>query len=97
MNPIKFWLNNRKIKKQNKLSNSFPKERKYTIHICQFNKCKQKLGTTNRYHCPYCDREFCSKHRIPEEHGCKNPKTPREMKQNSSVLSFSGGKTSVRR
>jgi len=85
MSSLKFWLNNLKVKRQKKevkkREEHFSKERTYTHHICQFKKCKKKLGIINRYKCPYCSREFCDKHRLPENHNCKNPKLPYDMKK----------------
>lgn len=47
-------------------------------------KCEYCHGTVKSYLdgflCPYCKKWHCSKHRLPEKHGCANPKKPRGMK-----------------
>lgn len=44
--------------------------------VCQIKFCGTKLNVINTYRCPYCNRFHCDKHRLPEEHGCTNPKNP---------------------
>jgi len=47
-------------------------------------KCKRTYKNTviSRFHCPYCDKYFCEKHRLPEIHKCAgNPTLPNSMKQ----------------
>ena len=36
---------------------------------CNFKKCKKKLILSN-LECKYCEKRFCSGHRLPEEHKC---------------------------
>lgn len=48
---------------------------------CQFQVCTKKINSFTRYECNYCHKEFCENHRLPEEHGCKNPKLPLYMKR----------------
>ena len=44
------------------------------------NYCKAKIkGLLDSYECQHCGKSHCTKHRLPEEHGCKNPKKPRGM------------------
>lgn len=51
---------------------------------CYYPSCKKKLiGFV--YQCPYCNGIFCEKHRLPENHGCKNPQLPREMRIGSVI------------
>ena len=46
--------------------------------------CKKRYTNfINIFECPYCNRIFCEKHRIPENHNCKNPKKPEEYKKGS--------------
>jgi predicted nucleic acid binding AN1-type Zn finger protein len=85
MNPLKFWLTNYRIKKERKKEQEreehfkkVNKEKKN--YVCQLRGCKNKLkGLT--YKCPYCHKEFCEEHRLPENHKCKNPRKPKEMKR----------------
>jgi predicted nucleic acid binding AN1-type Zn finger protein len=85
MNPLKFWLENRKIKKEKKKEQQreehfkkVNKRRKY--YHCQFRGCGNELkGLT--YTCPYCHKRFCEKHRLPENHKCKDPRKPQEFKK----------------
>jgi hypothetical protein len=56
-------------------------KKKYHKYICSLRKCKTKLKLVNRFKCNYCKREFCQKHRLPEEHNCKDPKLPFQMKK----------------
>lgn len=48
---------------------------------CQFKGCDEKISTLTRYECPYCHKQFCERHRLPENHNCKNPKLPDYMKR----------------
>ena len=78
--------NELKIENQNLPKESiFIKERRITH--CQARGCKEKLTLLN-YHCRYCDKKFCEKHRLPEEHRCPNPKLPIEMRKKSSLVYY---------
>jgi predicted nucleic acid binding AN1-type Zn finger protein len=85
MNPIKFWLNNLKVKREKQKAEEreeyfkrVNKIRKY--HHCQLKDCKTELSGLT-YTCPYCHKEFCEKHRLPENHKCKEPRKPQEFKK----------------
>ena len=41
--------------------------------VCNARDCRIKLNLANRHDCNYCGGYYCEKHRLPEEHGCKNP------------------------
>ena len=41
--------------------------------------CKKEPSVVDLFECPYCGNFHCKKHRVPEEHGCPNPKKPREL------------------
>jgi len=43
---------------------------RYNCDIC--NADLKPIGA--KFHCKYCNGFFCSKHRLPEDHNCKNPK-----------------------
>lgn len=34
--------------------------------------CNKKLGSIGKYHCRYCDKDYCINHRLPEDHKCPN-------------------------
>lgn len=81
----------REKKKKQKREEYFLKKngKKIKRYVCQFRECRNKLkGLT--YKCPYCKKEHCEKHRLPERHKCKDPTCPAEMK-NSTVISYSRG------
>jgi len=40
-----------------------------TAKHCSF--CNQELYVLKDYHCRYCRKDFCPKHRLPEQHYCK--------------------------
>ncbi len=93
MNPIKFWFTNYKIKKAKKKEQEreeyfkrVNKEKKH--HVCQLRGCKNKL-TGLTYKCPYCHKEFCEEHRLPENHKCKNPRKPKELKRGYGTKNYS--------
>ena len=81
------WLSNYKHKKLIKKAIRKAKEEsekdklKRKIFTCQYPKCKNKVMGTSRFRCPYCNKVFCEKHRLPEHHKCKNPKLPDSMKR----------------
>ncbi|MBU2652469.1 MAG: AN1-type zinc finger domain-containing protein [Bacteroidetes bacterium] len=49
--------------------------------VCNFKGCKKKLNLINTYHCPYCDKDHCETHRIPEKHECESPRLPYGMRK----------------
>jgi len=52
--------------------------------------CKVEKGFPDYFYCKYCKKYHCDKHRIPEEHECSgNPMLPRELKENSTPISYS--------
>lgn len=53
-----------------------PEKKKRIPRGCQYPNCKKKLNFITTFHCPYCDKYHCDKHRLPENHECKNPKKP---------------------
>lgn len=96
MNFIKFWINNWKIrrdkirrKKLEKKFNLIDERKKGNRCVCSLRNCKQKLKVVNRFRCSYCGREFCDKHRLPEDHDCRRNLTlPSEMKKIFESWSF---------
>lgn len=40
------------------------------MHYCNFFECKRKAKPIIG-HCSYCKFHFCLKHRLPEQHECK--------------------------
>jgi hypothetical protein len=65
----------------------------YIFGICPYNKCKRKLNYLNTFHCPYCHKYHCEKHRLPENHKCTgNPELPSYMKKGFGVKKNYEGK-----
>ena len=53
---------------------------------CEF--CGERVSDgIDAFYCKYCRKWHCSEHRLPEQHNCKNPKTPKGM--TGSVISYS--------
>lgn len=38
---------------------------------CATQKCKKSISIF-RFKCSYCQKEYCTKHRLPEEHSCES-------------------------
>lgn len=55
---------------------------KRNITKCQLEGCGNKINAVTRYNCQYCDKDHCEDHRLPEDHGCKNPKLPNDIIKN---------------
>ncbi len=68
---------------------------KYRWDRLKCYQCKMKYTDyLEVYECHYCNRIYCSKHRVPEYHNCKSPKKPEEfMKGLGGRMTFSGNKT----
>ncbi|MDO9324125.1 MAG: AN1-type zinc finger protein [Methanoregula sp.] len=49
-------------------SKFFGKEKPPVYENCSF--CRERVYLP--FHCEYCGRYFCGKHRLPCEHDCKN-------------------------
>ena len=68
------------FKKEQKVSDEEIKKiyQKYRIDSNVCFKCKKEYkGYTDRFLCKYCEKYFCSEHRLPEEHNCwGEPKAP---------------------
>lgn len=56
-------------------------------------KCKKPYKScTDQFKCKYCEKQFCSNHRLPENHNCwGKPKAP----PGGHRVIYSGGKTTV--
>ncbi|EJW02621.1 hypothetical protein EDEG_02979 [Edhazardia aedis USNM 41457] len=54
--------------------------------ICSFRSCNIKVKI--KIECKFCKKMYCGKHRIPEEHECKNMDCWKKeaMERNSSKL-----------
>jgi len=37
---------------------------------CNYNNCKIKIGLVNSFTCQKCNNNYCSKHRLFEDHNC---------------------------
>lgn len=59
--------------------------------LCSFCRSIFK-GPVDLFHCHYCSNDYCSKHRLPEEHNCKG-KT-KSLASNHRVI-YSKGRTTV--
>lgn len=46
-----------------------PEPKQPVQKFCSF--CNQELFVLKDYHCRYCRKDFCPKHRLPEQHDCK--------------------------
>jgi predicted nucleic acid binding AN1-type Zn finger protein len=74
-NKIKERLKTRKQLKEIEVKNQI-KEVKITYDGC-FKCGRQFTDFTDKYRCKYCQKYFCSDHRLPENHNCSgNPKAP---------------------
>jgi len=62
------WLNKRIIVPDEEISEKYEEARtdKSRCFLCQ----EKYAGFTDKYNCKYCKKNFCSKHRLPEEHDC---------------------------
>jgi predicted nucleic acid binding AN1-type Zn finger protein len=57
-------------------------EKEYENQRTDYQKCnfcgKKYQNSTDRFRCKYCDKCFCTKHRLPENHNCTgSPQTPK--------------------
>lgn len=50
-------------------------------NVCPVPGCKEKLTITNKYQCGVCKVTFCMKHRLPEDHPCKEVRKPKSQPQ----------------
>ena len=55
------------------------------------NICGDLPSVVESFFCKYCENYHCKKHRLPEDHNCKNPKRPRGM--TSGRVTYSKGNT----
>ncbi|SRR3989344_186738 len=74
----------KKIKRNynNILIPNFSTEPPKLITQCEYPSCKRKINGWTRYNCPYCGKNHCEEHRLPEKHKCPNPRTPEYIKRN---------------
>ena len=47
--------------------------------------CDNPINSATMFFCKYCDKGFCEIHRLPEDHKCKNPKLPYDMRKGYGV------------
>ncbi len=90
---LKDWINNRRLRKEKEQRefNEIVSEEEPKKEFCDFKGCKKKLRGLDDYPCKYCHKEFCDKHRTPEEHKCEgNPTTPSQMKHGGQKYSSEG-------
>ncbi|CCU74636.1 unnamed protein product [Blumeria hordei] len=69
------WASRRREANLSKTSHpSPPPSLRQVEKLCEFNTCKVTIGTSlsTAVHCSACNREYCLKHRIIEEHDCRN-------------------------
>jgi tetratricopeptide (TPR) repeat protein len=57
--------------------------------FCNF--CHISVSKIEIFYCKYCKTYHCPEHRLPEQHSCKNAKTPKGMKGGRII--YSKGKT----
>jgi len=83
------------FKKEQKVSDEKIKKiyQKYRLDTDVCFTCNNKYKSwSDKFLCKYCEKYFCSKHRLPEEHNCwGEPKAP----PGGYRVIFSGGQTSV--
>ena len=41
--------------------------------------CKKEIASLDKYHCKFCQQDFCSAHRLPESHNCWETRMYREF------------------
>ena len=56
----------------NNNNNNIIKNNKNDIKKPRCFVCRKKTKTLIPFYCSYCDNNFCTSHRLPEEHNCKN-------------------------
>lgn len=49
--------------------------------ICNTKDCYQIINVYTRFNCQHCGNHHCEKHRLAENHDCKNPMLPDYMKK----------------
>lgn len=55
------------------------------------NKCKKEI-TDLYFHCRYCNQNFCSEHRLPEDHECEELNKYKEQNKNRWIKAVKGDK-----
>lgn len=56
--------------------------------LCPVDGCREKLTTVNKFECKKCNTEVCLKHRLSQDHQCKEREIERRVKMKSSMNRF---------
>jgi len=72
-------------------------EDKRDSKFCEYKNCNEDLNPLNKFRCPYCRKYHCEEHKLPEEHGCRNPKLPYQMRLGFGVKSSSDNPSKTER
>lgn len=60
------------VKSENAEPDKAQKKYRRIPQYCEHKGCKTTLtGLSETWHCRYCNKFFCSEHRLPESHECK--------------------------
>lgn len=80
---IKDWLRKRRTLRIAR------KEKDITIpKYCEMPMCENKISLMS-FRCHYCNKFYCSLHRLPEDHNCPKSFLPYSMKKGFGTKSYS--------